>query len=80
MPKDRGALSWRRVAVTVGAIALVALGLAGLVLPVLPGIVFLLAAVALLTREFQWARDLVDTVRGRGRTAGGTPDREDQAD
>ena len=68
------------MAVTIGAIALVALGLAGLVLPVLPGIVLLLAAVALLTREFQWARNLVDAIRGTARADEDAPGRESQTD
>jgi uncharacterized membrane protein YbaN (DUF454 family) len=64
--------------VIAGAVVLVAVGLAGLVLPVLPGIVFLLGALALLTREFQWARDLLDSVRRVGQgSAPRAPEDED---
>ena len=67
MARRLGSLSWRRLAVIGGAVVLIMLGLAGLVLPVLPGIVFLIAAVALLAREFEWARTMVDNVRSARR-------------
>jgi hypothetical protein len=45
----------RRAALTVAGFALVALGLAGLVLPVLPGWIFIIAGLAVLSREYAWA-------------------------
>jgi putative transmembrane protein PGPGW len=45
----------RRAAVTVIGFALVALGLAGLVLPVMPGWVLIIAGFAVLSREYSWA-------------------------
>jgi hypothetical protein len=45
----------RRAALTVAGFALVALGLAGLVLPVLPGWIFIIAGFAVLSREYAWA-------------------------
>ena len=46
----------RRAAVTVGGFGLVALGIAGLVLPVLPGWVLIIAGFAVLSREYSWAQ------------------------
>ncbi len=45
----------RRAALTLLGFALVAVGLAGLVLPVLPGWVLLIAGFAVLSREYAWA-------------------------
>ena len=46
----------RRAALTLVGFALVALGLAGLVLPVLPGWVLIIAGFAVLSREYSWAQ------------------------
>ncbi len=45
----------RRAALTLIGFALVAIGLAGLVLPVLPGWILILAGFAVLSREYSWA-------------------------
>jgi len=45
----------RRAALTLFGFALVAVGLAGLVLPVLPGWLLIIAGFALLSREYSWA-------------------------
>jgi hypothetical protein len=45
----------RRAALTVAGFVLVCLGLAGLVLPVLPGWVLIIAGFAVLSREYSWA-------------------------
>ena len=45
----------RRAAVTLIGFALVAIGLAGLLLPVLPGWLLIVAGFALLSREYAWA-------------------------
>ncbi|HEV3362865.1 MAG TPA: PGPGW domain-containing protein [Acidimicrobiia bacterium] len=45
----------RRAALTLIGFALVALGLAGLLLPILPGWLLILAGFALLSREYSWA-------------------------
>jgi uncharacterized protein YqgC (DUF456 family) len=67
--------------VITGAVALIALGVAGLVLPVIPGVVLLLAALALLTREFEWARSVLNTVRGVGQAPdGGRSSGDNEAD
>ena len=42
---------------------LLLLGLAGLLLPVLPGWVFIFGGLALLSRHFHWARRLTVSVR-----------------
>ena len=45
----------RRAAVTLIGFALVAIGLAGLLLPVLPGWLLIFAGFAVLSREYAWA-------------------------
>jgi hypothetical protein len=45
----------RRAALTLIGFALVGLGLAGLLLPVLPGWVLIIAGFAVLSREYYWA-------------------------
>lgn len=45
----------RRAAVTLTGFALVAIGLAGLLLPVLPGWLLIIAGFAVLSREYAWA-------------------------
>jgi hypothetical protein len=53
----------RRAARTLIGFALVLLGLAGLVLPVLPGWVFIIAGFAVLAREYAWARSALEFAR-----------------
>ena len=45
--------------------SLVVVGLAGLVLPILPGWLLIIAGLALLARDFFWARRLLDYVKRR---------------
>jgi hypothetical protein len=47
--------STRRAALTLIGFALVAVGLAGLVLPVLPGWLLIIGGFAVLSREYSWA-------------------------
>lgn len=46
----------RRAALTLIGFFLIALGLAGLVLPVMPGWVLIIAGFAVLSREYAWAQ------------------------
>jgi hypothetical protein len=46
----------RRAALTLIGFVLVGLGVAGLVLPVMPGWVLIIAGFAVLSREYSWAR------------------------
>jgi hypothetical protein len=46
----------RRAALTLLGFALIGLGFAGLVLPVMPGWVLIIAGFAVLSREYSWAR------------------------
>jgi len=50
------------IAATVGG-ALVLLGLAGLVLPVIPGIPLIIAGLAILATEFTWAEVLLNRTK-----------------
>jgi hypothetical protein len=57
---------------------LVVVGMAGLVLPILPGWLLIIAGLALLARDFFWARRLLDSVKRRWaaarRVSSGRPD------
>lgn len=54
-----------RVARIIAGFALVAFGIAGLFLPIIQGIALIVIGLALLAREFHWARRLLDWVRQR---------------
>lgn len=53
----------RRVLVAVGGGLLVLLGLLGSALPILPGMIFLVAGLLLWSTEFPWAKQLLSRVR-----------------
>jgi uncharacterized membrane protein YbaN (DUF454 family) len=55
---------WRGVRIGAGSL-LLALGVLGLFVPVLQGIAFILAGLAVLATEFPWARRWLDAVRDR---------------
>ena len=63
--------STRRLAVTVAGFMLVCIGLAGLLLPVLPGWVLIIAGFAVLSREYYWAHSCLAFCR-RHAAKGGT--------
>ena len=46
----------RRAVLTVVGFALIAVGLAGLILPILPGWILIVGGFAVLSREYSWAR------------------------
>jgi hypothetical protein len=46
----------RRAALTLIGFALIGLGIAGLVLPVMPGWILIIAGFAVLSREYSWAQ------------------------
>lgn len=50
----------------IGGIVLTVLGVLGLVLPVMPGWIFLIPGLVILSAHFHWARRLLGYVRGRG--------------
>jgi len=52
-----------RLARIIGGFGLIILGVIGLFLPVLQGIAFILLGLLLLSREFHWARRLLDWVK-----------------
>ena len=47
--------SSRRIAITIIGFSLVAIGLAGLILPILPGWALIIAGFLVLSREYAWA-------------------------
>jgi hypothetical protein len=57
--------SSKRVAVSVVGIALVLAGLAGVVLPLLPGPLLIIAGLAVLATEYVWARRALEAARRR---------------
>ena len=60
----------RRWVLTVAGFALVAVGIAGLVLPVLPGWALIIAGFVVLSREYSWANSALAFAR-RQATRGG---------
>jgi uncharacterized protein len=56
--------SWGRWGRLVGGWLLLVAGLAGFVLPVIPGIPLLLAGLGLLAYEYVWAKRLLERVKG----------------
>lgn len=59
----------RRVGVTLGGVFLMVVGLAGLVLPVLPGWLLIVAGLGLLATEYTWAHRAVLVARRRAHEA-----------
>lgn len=55
--------NFRRALVAIGGGLLVLVGLAGFVLPILPGTVLLVAGLLVWSSEFRWARELLARVR-----------------
>ncbi len=55
----------KRLAVLLLGWAFVLLGIAGLFLPVLQGILFILVGLIILSSEYVWAHKLVQRLRGR---------------
>ena len=60
----------RRAALTVIGFTLVGVGLAGLVLPVLPGWVLIIAGFAVLSREYSWADSALAFARRQAARSG----------
>jgi uncharacterized membrane protein YbaN (DUF454 family) len=55
----------KRLALIAAGWALLVLGTAGLFLPILPGILFLLIGLSILSMEYEWARRWVNALRQR---------------
>ena len=53
----------RKVIVSLGGVLLMALGVVGVVLPVMPGFVFFIAGLLVLSREFAWAERALTRAR-----------------
>jgi hypothetical protein len=62
----------RRAALTLVGFALLALGVAGLVLPVLPGWLLIIAGFAVLAREYSWAHSALVGARRHAARGGAT--------
>ena len=59
------AVFWKRLTVIAIGWLFIALGIAGLFLPVLQGILFLLIGLVILSTEYHWARRLLGYLRSR---------------
>jgi uncharacterized protein len=57
--------SVKRIAVLASGWIFVLMGIAGLFLPVLQGILFLLIGLVILSKEYRWAGKLVNRIRSR---------------
>lgn len=62
--------STRRIVITLVGFVLVCLGLAGLLLPVLPGWVLIIAGFAVLSREYSWAHSCLAFCRRQATKSG----------
>ena len=62
--------STRRAVITLAGFALVCLGLAGLLLPVLPGWVLIIGGFAVLSREYSWAHSCLAFCRRQAAKSG----------
>jgi uncharacterized protein (TIGR02611 family) len=60
----------RRAVITVVGFTIVCLGVAGLVLPVLPGWVLIIAGLAVLSREYSWAQSALAFARRKAVQSG----------
>ena len=56
---------WKRIAIIATGWLFIALGVIGLILPILQGILFLLIGVAILATEYPWAKRLLGKIRAR---------------
>jgi uncharacterized protein (TIGR02611 family) len=54
-----------RVALVVAGVSMVLAGLAGLVLPIVPGWLLIFSGLAVLAGEFVWARTLLDNAKAK---------------
>lgn len=54
-----------RLALVIAGVAMVLVGIAGLVLPVVPGWLLIFSGLAVLASEFVWARTLLDTAKAK---------------
>lgn len=62
--------STRRAVITLAGFVLVCLGLAGLLLPVLPGWVLIIGGFAVLSREYSWAQSCLAFCRRQAAKSG----------
>lgn len=62
----------RRALLTLVGFALVGLGLAGLVLPLLPGWLLIVGGLAMLAREYSWASSALEASRRQATRGGAT--------
>jgi uncharacterized protein (TIGR02611 family) len=62
--------STRRAVITLAGFVLVCLGLAGLLLPVLPGWVLIIGGFAVLSREYSWANSCLAFCRRQATKSG----------
>lgn len=67
-----------KAAISVAGTALIAVGTVGLFLPVLPGVVLIASGLAVLGRQYRWARRTLDRVTPAGfrRDSEGAPEAE----
>ena len=54
---------WKRIGRFVSGWALILVGIAGCVLPILPGVPLILAGLALLASEYSWAQRWMDKLK-----------------
>lgn len=68
-----------KAAISVAGTALIAVGTVGLFLPVLPGVVLIASGLAVLGRQYRWARKTLDRVTPARFRKESTPSAEAEA-
>ncbi len=64
-PGQRDLFAMKRVLVLIAGWSLILLGIVGLILPVLQGILFIIAGLTILSSQYDWARRLIAKLRNR---------------
>ena len=54
---------------TIGGFALVLVGMVGLILPIMPGWIFLIPGFAILAERYDWAKQLVVWAKRKAKTS-----------
>jgi len=64
----------KRILVLIVGWVFILLGIAGLILPILQGVLFIVIGLVILSSEYVWAHDLLTRLRGRFPRIGRTVD------
>jgi uncharacterized membrane protein YbaN (DUF454 family) len=60
----------RKILEITGGVCLILIGIAGLILPIMPGWVFIIPGLAVLSRHFDWAKRMVAWAKQKAESMG----------